>query len=53
MYAASLDSFYIGTSQDPEERLRKQLSNHNSYTAKAKDWRTVYTESFDLGLHAR
>ncbi|MBL7738146.1 MAG: GIY-YIG nuclease family protein [Chitinophagaceae bacterium] len=48
LYAASLDSYYIGSSQNPEERLRKHLSNHNGYTAKAKDWIIVYTELFDL-----
>ncbi|MCX6221693.1 MAG: GIY-YIG nuclease family protein, partial [Bacteroidia bacterium] len=30
-----------------EERLEKHLSNHDGYTAKAKDWSVVYTESFD------
>jgi putative endonuclease len=28
------------------ERLRKHLSNHSGFTAKAKDWKIVLTEQF-------
>ena len=47
LYSATLNSYYIGhTGDDVKERLRKHLSNHSGYTAKAKDWNIVYTESF-------
>ena len=42
----SLDTFYIGSSENPQERLRKHLANHNGFTAKVKDWVICYTESF-------
>ena len=46
LYSPSLDTFYIGSSENPQERLRKHLANHNGFTAKVKDWVLCYTESF-------
>ena len=47
LYSKSLDRYYIGsTSQKPEERLQKHLTNHSGFTGKAKDWEMVYLESF-------
>ena len=31
-----------------EERLRRHLSAHKGFTARAKDWEIVYSELFDL-----
>ena len=28
-------------------RLQKHLGNHSGYTAKAKDWKIVFTEQYD------
>ena len=52
LYSTSLDRYYIGhTTLSPAERLQKHLTNHDGFTAKAKDWQIVYTESFpDDGL---
>ena len=48
LYSNTLDKFYVGHTGDSlEERLRKHLSNHHGYTAKAKDWKLVYSETFD------
>ncbi|MBS1782441.1 MAG: GIY-YIG nuclease family protein, partial [Bacteroidetes bacterium] len=48
LYAESLDRFYIGhTTETIEVRLRKHLSNHKGFTAKAKDWIVVFQENFD------
>lgn len=47
LYSKDLDKFYVGhTGEDLEERLRKHLSNHDGFTAKAKDWVIVYSENF-------
>ena len=47
LYSSSLDKYYIGHTTEPiEERLRKHLSNHTSFTAKAKDWKIVYTRLY-------
>jgi putative endonuclease len=48
LYSDALDKFYIGhTEQSPEERLKKHLSNHDGFTARAKDWKLVYSEFYD------
>ena len=46
LYSDSLDLYYIGSSANPKERLRKHLSNHKGFTSKAKDWLICYTKSF-------
>jgi putative endonuclease len=32
---------------DVNQRLRRHLSDHKGFTAKAKDWVVVYSECFD------
>ncbi|MDE0537033.1 GIY-YIG nuclease family protein [Tenacibaculum sp. L6] len=44
LYSKTLDKYYIGSTNDVENRLRKHLSNHKGYTSKAKDWIVVYQE---------
>ena len=45
LYSPSLDHYYVGhTSELMEERLRKHLSGHKRWTARAKDWAVVYQE---------
>lgn len=34
-------------SSDVENRLQKHLQKHAGFTAKAKDWKIVFTEKFD------
>ena len=46
LHSPSLDTFYIGSSENPQERLKKHLANHKGFTSKAKDWVICYTESF-------
>ena len=47
LYSGSLDRYYVGhTTEDLHERLRKHLSAHRSWTARAKDWSVVYHEVF-------
>ena len=47
LYSLSLDKYYIGhTTLLPEERLRRHLTNHDGFTAQAKDWAIVYIETF-------
>ena len=46
LYSDSLDSFYIGYTADIDSRLDKHNTKHKGFTAKASDWRIVYTEKF-------
>ncbi len=48
LYSPILDKFYIGfTNKHVHTRLQKHLSNHKGFTAKAKDWQIVYTETYE------
>jgi putative endonuclease len=48
LYSENLDGFYIGFTGDTlANRVRKHLSDHRGHTAKAKDWKIVYSEFFD------
>ena len=46
LYSEYLDLYYIGSAQNPEKRLIKHLSNHDGFTAKAKDWKICLSECF-------
>jgi len=52
LYSAELDHYYIGCSDNPEERLRKHLFNHKGFTSKAKDWFICLTEGFETKTEA-
>jgi len=42
----------VGATADVAKRLQRHLSNHHGYTAKAKDWEIVYSETFDSKIEA-
>jgi len=47
LYSKSLDRYYIGcTEGSVEDRLKKHLTNHKGFTAKAKDWQIKYMEEY-------
>ncbi|WP_026449917.1 GIY-YIG nuclease family protein [Aequorivita capsosiphonis] len=53
LYSAAIDKYYIGHTGEPmDERLRKHLSNHSGYTAKAKDWSLRYNEEYSTKAEA-
>ncbi len=46
LYSESMNRYYIGSCENVQERLKRHLSNHDGYTAKAKDWIIVHQEPF-------
>jgi putative endonuclease len=49
LHSITTDKYYIGSTRDSiEHRLEKHLSNHKGFTAKAKDWKIVHLEYFQL-----
>jgi putative endonuclease len=40
------NSFYIGSSQNPQERLLKHNKASTGYTSRKQPWKIVYTEEF-------
>ena len=47
LHSQKLSKYYVGYSDDVENRFRKHLTDHKGFTGKAKDWKIVYTEVFD------
>ena len=39
-------SYYIGSSQDPDERLIKHNRNHAGYSSRKRPWRIVWKQEF-------
>ena len=39
--------YYVGTTADLEERIRKHNTNHKGFTGKANDWEGVYIEEYE------
>ena len=53
LYSTKLNSYYVGfTTDSPQNRLAKHLSNHKGHTAKAKDWVIAYSEKFNSKAEA-
>ncbi|MBM3415426.1 MAG: GIY-YIG nuclease family protein [Bacteroidetes bacterium] len=48
IYSASADEYYIGYTENLEERLYRHNNSGSKATKKANDWRVVYTETFEL-----
>ena len=53
LHSQKLSKYYVGYSDDVENRLKKHLTNHKGFTGKAKDWIVVYTESYTTKEEAR
>jgi putative endonuclease len=47
IFSKTLDKYYIGSSENIENRLNDHLNSRSAYTKVAKDWIMVYFESFD------
>lgn len=43
LYLASLNKYYVGSTEDVYSRLEKHLQNQKGFTGKAKDWVLKYT----------
>ncbi|MFN3138420.1 MAG: GIY-YIG nuclease family protein [Allomuricauda sp.] len=46
IYSKSLDRYYVGHSQDLEDRMNRHNSGRSKYTKTAKDWEVKYTERY-------
>ena len=46
LFSKSIDRYYIGQTQNLEDRLYRHRNSGSKSTKKAKDWELVYTEYF-------
>jgi putative endonuclease len=44
--------YYVGESDNVESRLKSHLSGISKFTARADDWKVVYTEQFLIRTEA-
>jgi putative endonuclease len=42
IHSETLDKYYVGHTDDIDQRIRKHLTNHSGFTAKTKDWLVVH-----------
>ncbi len=47
IYSKSIDKYYIGASENPENRLKKHNAKNKGFTNQAGDWEIVYTKAFE------
>ena len=52
LYSAALDQYYVGYSEDLDDRSFRHTNSGSKATKKAKDWKVVYTEIFDTRSEA-
>ena len=46
IYSIKIDQYYIGQTQNLENRLYRHNNNGSKSTKKANDWKLMYTEDF-------
>ncbi len=46
LYSKLIDKYYIGQSNNLEQRLEKHLHGSSKYTKQANDWEIVYCEKY-------
>ncbi|WP_394346892.1 GIY-YIG nuclease family protein [Pedobacter nototheniae] len=46
LYSVLRNRYYIGSSSDLENRLKKHNTNHSGFTGHTGDWKIVWTEVF-------
>ncbi|APD05936.1 hypothetical protein UJ101_00389 [Flavobacteriaceae bacterium UJ101] len=46
LYSKTLDRYYIGQTQNLEERIKRHNSKHKGFTGKTNDWVILYREVF-------
>ncbi|MFM2305653.1 MAG: hypothetical protein RLZZ367_322 [Bacteroidota bacterium] len=46
LYSESTDKYYVGATNDLDERLRRHQLDNDKYTSKGKPWVLVYKEEY-------
>ncbi len=47
LYSESVAKYYIGHTNNIDERIRKHNTNHKGFTGCVNDWKVVYFEEFE------
>ena len=46
LYSRKVDRYYVGETENIDNRLNAHLTGISTYTSMADDWKVVYSESF-------
>jgi putative endonuclease len=52
LFSDTINKFYVGASENPEERLKKHNAKNKGFTNQANDWQIVFLKSFDTKSEA-
>jgi len=52
LYSELKDKFYIGSSENPNERLKKHNNKNKGYTNQSNDWKIVFSQSLESRTEA-
>ena len=47
LFSKSKNKYYIGSTSNLEDRIKKHNSNHKGFTGNTNDWEIVYSENFE------
>ena len=46
LFSESVNKYYVGSTSNLNERLKKHNTNHKGFTGGVKDWTIVYSEPY-------
>ena len=52
LFSNTINKFYVGASENPEERLKKHNAKNKGFTNQANDWQIVFLKSFETKSEA-
>ena len=54
LFSVTVNKYYVGASENPEERLKKHNAKNKGFTNQASDWQIVFLKPFETksGAHA-
>ncbi|MNK25847.1 GIY-YIG nuclease superfamily protein [compost metagenome] len=47
LYSLSKDKYYIGATENPEERIKKHNNKNKGFTNQSSDWKIVFLQAFE------
>ena len=52
LYSPSIDTYYIGSTANLEDRIKRHNSGRSTYTKRGIPWQIVYTKEFSTKAEA-
>jgi len=52
LFSVTINKYYVGASENPEERLKKHNAKNKGFTNQANDWQIVFLKPFNTKSEA-